>query len=173
MKKLNLGCEKDYRKGYVNLDYNRLFHPDVVHDLNKFPYPFKGNEFDEIYCSHILEHVEDFFKTMHELLRIAKIGGIIHIRVPHFSNGLGYSDLTHKRFFGWKSFNHLIDKKLSPQFNFKIIDKHYNFFSPDYPAINFCFNWFFRIIHKGIYERFWCWIMPVHEIELKLQKTAN
>lgn len=170
MKKLNIGCENDYKEGYVNLDYNKLFHPDVIHDLNKFPYPFKKNEFDEIYCSHILEHVDDFFKTMKELLRITKVGGIIHIRVPHFSNGFGYSDLTHKRFFGWKSFDHIIDNKLYEQFKFRIVDKHYNFFSSDYPRVNNYFNWIFRSIHKGIYERFLCWIIPVHEIELKLKK---
>jgi ubiquinone/menaquinone biosynthesis C-methylase UbiE len=169
--KLNLGCEKDYRKGYINLDYNSIFNPDVIHDLNVFPYPFTDNYFDEIYCSHILEHVNDFFKTIEELLRITKIGGIIHIRVPHFSNGWGYSDLTHKRFFGWKSFDHLIDQRLSNQYNFKIIDKHYNYFSLEYPKVNMLTNWFFRIIQKGCYERFLCWIIPVNEIELKLEKT--
>ena len=53
--KLNLGCGRDIREGYVNLDKAGLDGVDVVHDLNVFPYPFEDNEFDEI---HYLLEVE-------------------------------------------------------------------------------------------------------------------
>jgi len=66
MKKLNLGCGKDIRKGYINLDLKKLPGVDIVHNINK-KFPFKTNSFDEIYASHILEHVDDLIFTMEEL----------------------------------------------------------------------------------------------------------
>ncbi len=60
LKKLNLGCGLNHREGYVNLDAVKLPGVDVVHDLNKMPYPFKTNQFDEIICQHLLEHLDNF-----------------------------------------------------------------------------------------------------------------
>src|SRR3989344_1469117 len=104
MKKLNIGCGPDIRsksEGWVNLDDLKLKGVDVVHSLNKFPYPFKNNEFDEVFCSHILEHVDDLIKVMKELHRITKPNGIIKIHVPHFSCGVNYRDPIYERFFCW------------------------------------------------------------------------
>ena len=97
MKKLNLGCGEFKKNGYINLDMNKKVKPDVVHNLNKFPYPFKDNYFDLVEASHVLEHVEDPFKVMKELHRIMKHNGTLIIRVPHFSRGFTHAD--HKRGF--------------------------------------------------------------------------
>jgi predicted SAM-dependent methyltransferase len=59
MTKLNFGCGEEIMEGFVNMDILKLEGVDVAHDFNKFPYPFKDNEFDEIYTSHVLEHLED------------------------------------------------------------------------------------------------------------------
>ena len=40
-KKLNIGCGEFKKDGYINVDYYSVSEPDVKHDLNKFPYPFK------------------------------------------------------------------------------------------------------------------------------------
>src|SRR3989344_5709565 len=84
---LNLGSGNVYLKGFVNVDYNKNRNPDVVWDLNKIPYPFKDNEFDYVYCSHILEHLTNLYSSLKEIIRITKVGGVIHVRVPHFSYG--------------------------------------------------------------------------------------
>lgn len=103
MRILNLGCGNDYLEGAINVD---LFAEkvDVRHDLNSTPYPFADNEFGEIRCMNIIEHLDDIFGTMHELHRIAKPGCRIVIRVPHFRSACLYEDLTHRRGFAWKSF---------------------------------------------------------------------
>src|SRR3989344_1973734 len=101
MKKLNIGCGDDIRKGFVNLDYFKLPGVGVVHDLNHFPWPFKENTFDAVYASHVLEHVDDLVKTMREIHRICKNGAEIIIRGPHFSCGVTYRDPTHKRAFSY------------------------------------------------------------------------
>ncbi|WP_407415621.1 class I SAM-dependent methyltransferase [Methanobrevibacter sp.] len=50
--------------------------------------PYEDNYFDLIYCSNILEHVEDDKKGMNELYRVLKPGGTALILVP--INGISY-----------------------------------------------------------------------------------
>ena len=59
MNKLNIGCGKDIKEGYVNLDVVD-YGGNQIHDLNKFPYPFEENSFEEVFTSHILEHLNNF-----------------------------------------------------------------------------------------------------------------
>ena len=67
LKKLNLGCGKDIKKGYINIDQSKLDGVDVVHDLNKYPWPFPKNYFDEVYARDAIEHLKDIFKVMNEI----------------------------------------------------------------------------------------------------------
>jgi len=49
LKKLNLGCGDKIIPGYINIDKYKTFDPDIIHDLEKFPYPFKDNTIIEIH----------------------------------------------------------------------------------------------------------------------------
>ena len=109
MERLNLGCGTDIKKRYINLDFLDISGLDVKHDLNKFPYPFGENTFDEIYTSHVLEHLDDLTNVMKELKRICKDGAKIKIRVPHFSCGVSYRDPTHKRLFSYFTFDYFTE----------------------------------------------------------------
>ena len=93
MKKLNLGCSHLKLKGYINVDIDPLVKPDILVDLNnlKSYKVFKSDEYDEIFMSHILEHLSNPFSIMKELHRILKPGGILKIKVPHFSRGFTHS----------------------------------------------------------------------------------
>jgi len=82
--KLNLGCGDKKLDGYVNVDV--CGEPDINFDLSQFPWPFDDNSADEISSSHFLEHVQDYEKTILEIHRILKPGGILHFKVPHFRN---------------------------------------------------------------------------------------
>lgn len=95
MKKLNLGCGEFKKEGFVNLDWVESAKPDVLHNLNMFPYPFSSNTFDIIEADHVLEHLEDPFGVMRELHRISVDGGRIVIRVPHFSRGFSHPEHKH------------------------------------------------------------------------------
>src|SRR5690242_13493694 len=92
---LNLGCGADYMEGAVNVD-RFASNVDVRHDLNKTPYPFPSNEFDEIRCMNIIEHLDDVFSVMQELHRIGRAGCLVIIRVPHFRSACLYEDITHR-----------------------------------------------------------------------------
>lgn len=95
MLKLNVGSGEHKKEGYINLDWSSLVDADVVHDLNVFPYPFSDNIYDEITAEHVLEHLEKPFLVMKEFHRILKPGGILHIRVPHFSRGFTHAEHAH------------------------------------------------------------------------------
>jgi hypothetical protein len=118
-----------------------------------------------------LEHVKDLFGTLDELLRILKKDGVIHVRVPHFSNGNGYNDLTHRRFFGWYTFRQMVDGYYNRPFAFRIAKQRFNFLAERHVVVNWMFSWVFNMLPKQVYERFLCWVLPVGEIELELRRT--
>jgi ubiquinone/menaquinone biosynthesis C-methylase UbiE len=108
MKKLNLGCGRDIRKNWVNLDIANLPGVDIVHDINKLPLPFKKEEFDYILCQSILEHTE-YIPILKDLHRILKKGGILEICVPHFTSRNNFFDPTHKKMFSFQLFQFFVD----------------------------------------------------------------
>lgn len=77
---------------------------DVVCDIEK-DLPFKDGEFDYIVCQDVLEHMPDSGRLMREMHRVLNAGGMLEIRVPHFSSVNNYIDVTHKRMFSLFSFD--------------------------------------------------------------------
>jgi len=103
--KLNLGCGTQIKEGYVNLDIIKSPNVDVVHNLDKYPYPFKENQFDEILCKHVLGTLEDILKVLNELHRISKKGALIKILVPYYNSKGAFNDFTYKHYFNSDSFD--------------------------------------------------------------------
>ncbi len=179
MKKLNLGCGKNIKKDYVNLDFIKMPGVNIIHNLNKFPWPFKDNEFEEIISSHVLEHLEDLEKTMNEIKRICKNKAKIKFVVPHFSCGDSYRDPTHKRLFSYFTFDYFTENSFYKNSKFKILNRKFNFFgertstgmgekkykllSPFNELLSSIVN-----ISPKIYGRFFCWILPTYEIHIEL-----
>jgi SAM-dependent methyltransferase len=52
----------------------------LVEDITSMTFP--GERFDFIFCSHVLEHVDDDMKAMREMRRVLKKGGTAIIDVP-------------------------------------------------------------------------------------------
>ena len=71
-----------------NLDYTTtdLLSPlaDVKADICNLP--FKDNEYDIIFCNHVLEHIPDDTKAMQELFRVLKPGGMAILQIPQDLN---------------------------------------------------------------------------------------
>lgn len=97
--KLNLGCGQNKMPGYVNVD--KCGQPDVLFDLETFPWPWETNSVDEINMRHILEHlgatVETYFRVIKEIYRVSKPGAKIDVSVPHPQHPNFFSDPTHVR----------------------------------------------------------------------------
>jgi SAM-dependent methyltransferase len=77
-------CFLDIFRKQKNLDYTTsdLESPiaDVKADICNLP--FKENEFDVIFCNHVLEHIRDDNKAMQELYRVLKPGGFGVFQIP-------------------------------------------------------------------------------------------
>jgi SAM-dependent methyltransferase len=108
---LDVGCGWNKTPGAVGIDSNPKSHADVVHDLGQVPYPFSDDEFDEIVCRHVAEHVPDVMALIGELHRITRPGGRIRIVTPHHTNPDWPTDPTHRNHFNSYSFNCFIDDR--------------------------------------------------------------
>ena len=99
--KYNLGCGADYHYGWVNVDKFPDARPDLVMDLEAFPWSLPDDSADEILLSHVLEHLggtsDIFLKVMQELYRVCKPGARVVIRVPDPRHDDYLSDPTHQR----------------------------------------------------------------------------
>jgi SAM-dependent methyltransferase len=96
---LDVGCGSKKYPGAVGIDLSADTDADVVHDLDVFPYPLEDGSFDQILMQDVLEHVREPYDVMHELHRIGRPGARLHLRTPHFSSVLAYSDPTHRHAF--------------------------------------------------------------------------
>ena len=111
--KLNLGCGKFSKSGYINLDLSAETDADIIHNLENFPWPLPDNYFALVEMDHVLEHISDLRKTFIELSRITAPKGRLLIKVPHFSRG--YTHWDHKHGFD-VSFPIYFDSKTSGGF---------------------------------------------------------
>src|SRR3989338_8827278 len=130
--KINLGSSGFNKDGYVNVDVRTSVTPDIVHNLNTFPYPFPDNSADVIELTHVLEHLEKPFKVMAELHRILKPTGLLYIAVPHFSRGFTHAEHEH----GFDvTFPFYFSKERFPE----------QFYGSEYELVSLKLNWLSRI----------------------------
>ena len=107
-----MGCTKKIRKNIIRVDSNKRHNPNIVHNLNFFPYPFKVNSIDYIFLDNTLEHLDNVIKVMEELYRILKPEGKVKIIFPYFRSIWAYAASTHKHFFTTRVFNYYDHKSL-------------------------------------------------------------
>ena len=94
--------KKDWTQ-LVTLDVNRDHRPDVEHDLNVYPWPFKADTFDEVHAYEVLEHLgqqgdaASFFATFAEVYRILKPGGYLAATCPSYRSIWAWGDPSHTR----------------------------------------------------------------------------
>ncbi len=164
LKRLDIGCGNNKIPGATYVDIDPAAHPDILHDLNKFPYPISDSSFDEIYAKHIIEHLDDPVGFMREMIRILKPAGTIFIETPHFSSRVAYSEPQHKLFFSYFMFNSLING-----LDLEVIEQRITFYKS------------FRMIGIGhlankypdTYERFWTYMFPAENVILLARKRAK
>lgn len=98
LKVLHFAPEQEFYKRFkkqTNIDYTTtdLLSPlaDVKADICNLP--FKDNEYDIIFCNHVLEHIPDDTKAMQELYRVLKPGGMGIFQIPQdLSRATTFSD---------------------------------------------------------------------------------
>jgi SAM-dependent methyltransferase len=103
---LDVGCGRNKFPGSIGIDHNPRTAADVLCNLDRPPYPFRDNLFDQIRVVHVIEHVEDVLATMKELHRLARPGGRILLVTPHYTDFSSFCDPTHRRHLNSFSFRH-------------------------------------------------------------------
>lgn len=104
--KLDLGCGKNKKLGFVGVDRQQFPGVDEVVDLTK-PWPWADNSVGEVHASHFVEHLtnEERVHFYNELGRVLVPGeheggrpvrGFATIIVPHWLNERAYGDPTHQ-----------------------------------------------------------------------------
>ena len=97
-KVLDIGSGSDKTPGAISLDFNAKFHPDVVHNLNIFPYPFKSNQFNSVNIKSVLFLLNDSVKVMEEIYRISRNNATVLVIQPYFRSQWNYVDPWVKNF---------------------------------------------------------------------------
>lgn len=157
--KLNLGCGKDYKDGYVNVDLRSPC--DVEHNLLQTPWPWEDSSCNEILMLDFLEHLP-YKKTddvLYESWRVLKMGCPLIIQVPDFEHCANAAMDTHSflcNVCGTSGKDYVIDnegEKRCSKCNTNIYDIslaaiHRLFGGQDYEG-----NWHFNAFPKGLLEK--------------------
>lgn len=115
MVKLDIGCGKAKKDGFLGVDSRPFEGVDIVFDIaKKFTFansadpskpheryekwPWEDNSVEEVHCSHMLEHLTapERIHFANELCRVLVKGGKAAIITPHFASVRAYGDLTHQ-----------------------------------------------------------------------------
>jgi SAM-dependent methyltransferase len=165
--KLNLGCGRRQFPDHVNVDLIADVVPDVVHDLNRTPFPFADSAFGEVCAYDVVEHVADLPAFMREVWRVARGGAVFRVTTPHYSCNNSYTDPTHVRHLGYYSLDYFTP------------EGKWNFyggagFEIRQRAIIFAPSLVNRLVGRwanrnpSAYESRWAWIFPAWFLNFEL-----
>lgn len=167
-KTLDMGCGPKSRPNTVRVD--RLPFPgvDVVHDLDTFPYPFEDDEFSEVICSHVLEHLRNQVQVMEELHRITRPDGRVRIWVPYFASPYSFCDPTHVVHHTFHSFDYFVEGRRRSGHNYTSVR-----FRVLEHELLFTRKWGLGAILARVsmhrYEKYYSRLLPANGIHVELQ----
>ncbi len=104
--RLNVGCGRDVKEGWINLDSIALPNVDIVCDLERELIPLGDDCVDEFLMGHVIEHIAKPLPMMQELWRVAKPNALMTVRCPYGSSDDAFEDPTHVRQYFLSSFGY-------------------------------------------------------------------
>lgn len=105
--KLDIGAGTvEHLPGAIRLDLARAAKPHVVANLDKGALPFRAGTFEVVGAYDVIEHVADMVALFEEVHRVLKPAGVFYITTPHFSSANSWTDPTHRRHLGLRSFDY-------------------------------------------------------------------
>lgn len=99
--KLDIACGGNKQEGFFGIDIRPLPGVDLVHDLEKFPWPLESNRFIIAVASHYIEHIKPWLSIefMGEVWRVLQVGGTFCAATPYPGSRGFWQDPTHCN--GW------------------------------------------------------------------------
>lgn len=167
---LAVGCGKrESEPGVVRLDISPNVNPDIVWDLNQYPYPLSSSSFSEIECFDVIEHLENIPKTLEEFGRLLKPNGVLKITTPHFSCANSFIDPTHRWHLSYFSFDYFSKEHALAYYSdvtYEIVCRHIQF-----QGGRFNRSIVSRFANKfpSTYEQRWAWIFPAWYLYFELE----
>lgn len=97
--RLDIGGGGNPQEGFVNIDYRGVPGVDIVHNLEKFPWPLPDECVSVAVCSHVVEHINPaggtFIEFLNEAWRVLKYGSQLAIVTPYAGSPGYWQDPTH------------------------------------------------------------------------------
>jgi len=103
--------------------------------------------------------LDDIVKTVEEIYRVCRPGGIATITVPHFSCPNAFTDPTHRHYFGWYSFDYFTgehEHNYYTRARFRTRMRQLFF----YPSLFNKIVWRLANRFPATYEQRWAWMFP-------------
>jgi SAM-dependent methyltransferase len=100
---LDIGCGSKKLPGAVGVDLFEMPGVDVVHDLNRRPWPFGDSTFDCVVFRHALNNLRHVEGALAEAHRLCVHGGTIEILAPHGLSDNYFTDPTHRFPLDWST----------------------------------------------------------------------
>jgi|WetSurMetagenome_2_1015567.scaffolds.fasta_scaffold131515_2 SAM-dependent methyltransferase len=167
IKLLDLGCGANKTPGAIGMDVFPSPDVDIVHNINHYPWPLADNSFDEVRCSHIIEHAEDIVKTMEEIFRVLKPGGIVKINTPHFSSFNSWTDPTHRFHLAYRSMDFFSEGRRYQytRIRFEVLTRKLVFGR----GLICYFGRMIAALSPDIFEKYFCFIFPARDVVFELR----
>ena len=139
-KKLYLNGESEW-KNLVTLDIDTDSDPDVVHNLDRIPWPFENNTFAEVHAYEVLEHLgqqgnfRSFFDTFYEVWRILRPNGFLYATVPMWNSMWAWGDPGHTRVINLGSLVFLNQKAYQDQVGKTAMTDYRNYWKGNFEIV--------------------------------------
>lgn len=141
---LNVGAGSYHINGFISLDIQtdhykkRQNKPFKKYDIRSDAMPFKDNSVDNIYVSHVLEHIEkEYIQTFfREAARVLKKGGVLRICVPDGKFLYQVSMINKSNYWSWRNINQNDEDSLFQAFIREVISPLENLSTDDPKLFN-------------------------------------
>lgn len=108
---LNIGCGRDYRNGWKNIDISEDVKTDLRMDIRVGRLPFAKETVSLIWISGVLEQIgenEALIHAMKECYRVLEHGGIMQVVVPNARYAIAHRDPMDVRKFTPETFQYFL-----------------------------------------------------------------
>ncbi len=106
MRKLNLGCGKDIREGWTNVDRVTWAKGVLRYDLDEDLPP--DGPWDLILMQDVMEHLKNPHFAVLSAIHVLSDDGALVIRGPHYTCRDSYTDITHRRALSSETIEHML-----------------------------------------------------------------